>query len=59
MKMEKEKEWTREEVIAFITDEKNEYHCEDCPYNMEYDSYQYRKPCGQWVCWVTAHVREL
>ena len=31
----------------------NEFNCDHCYYNRDYDDFQHRLPCGQWNCWVT------
>ena len=48
----------REQYIAFMYDEINEYNCTECPENRGMDDWQGRYPCGQWHCWVTCHCRQ-
>lgn len=46
---------TNEEYIAFMTNPENANNCKECPGNKGFGSWQDRKPCGQWHCWVVAH----
>lgn len=46
-------------IVAWLYDKKNEYHCNECPYEMEHPAYD-ALPCGQYNCWVTlcaAHAK--
>ena len=47
---------TREEHIAFLYDENNEYCCSRCPENMGLITWQNPLPCGQQNCWVVIHI---
>lgn len=47
-----------EALKQWLVDPDNEENCEECPYNDGYDSFQHRKPCGQWNCWVTILYKE-
>ena len=49
---------TSEETVKFLCDIRNEDNCDECPYNVGADSSQYRKPCGEWYCWVTVHCED-
>lgn len=46
---------TDKEIKKFLADTANVDNCEACPYNEGSDSFQNRKPCGQWNCWVEVH----
>lgn len=53
---------TEAEVKAymdFMYNPKNEFECDKCPENHNFDSWQGRFPCGQWNCWVTCHCKTL
>lgn len=42
--------------IRFMNDKRNECNCEHCPHrNDGFESRYSYHPCGQQVCWVTAH----
>ena len=40
------------EEMDFL-DRNNEFNCEHCYLNRDYDDFQNRLPCGQWHCFVT------
>ena len=42
------------EEMDFL-DRSNEFNCDHCYYNRDYDDFQHRLPCGQWNCWVTIY----
>ena len=42
------------EEMDFL-DRNNEFNCEHCYLNRDYDDFQHRLPCGQWNCWVTIY----
>lgn len=42
-------------IAAWLYDAKNEYNCNECPYEREHSS-QGTLPCGEYNCWVTLHV---
>lgn len=46
---------TKEEYVKFMTSRENVMNCEKCPMNEGFDSWQDRKPCGQFRCWVKIH----
>ena len=48
---EKEKNNMKEEMV--FLDRNNEFNCEHCYLNRDYDDFQHRLPCGQWHCFVT------
>ena len=37
----------------------NEYNCDECPENKDFDDWEGKYPCGQQNCWVTCHCREI
>lgn len=47
-------EQERKDYIAFMYNKDNEYHCADCPENIQS---RVLLPCGQQNCWVTCHVK--
>ena len=48
----------REKYIRFMYDPNNEYCCDDCPENREFDDWEGKLPCGQQCCWVTCHCQQ-
>ena len=48
------------EYISFMCAPENEYNCENCPENHNYDSGGFGNilPCGQFHCWVTCACKE-
>lgn len=45
------------EYNAFFSNEDNEFNCDDCPENRNMKNCNF--PCGQQLCWVTCHLREI
>lgn len=43
------------EYIKFMYNPKNSYNCDECPENINSDSWQGKLPCGQQNCWVDCH----
>lgn len=52
------KEFTKEEITAWLSNSKNIYMCDKCPYNNGTILYGNRKPCGQFNCWVAIHSKK-
>ena len=48
-------ELEKQEYLAFMYDQGNEFNCQNCPENIGADSWQGNLPCGQQNCWVTCH----
>lgn len=49
----------RKKYVKFMYDSKNEYNCDECPENKNFDDWEGKHPCGQQNCWVTCHCREI
>lgn len=47
------------EYVEFMYDSENVHNCENCPENIECDSWGGNLPCGQQRCWVTCHCESL
>lgn len=43
------------EYIEFMCNQENEYMCDACPENRDFDNWQGILPCGQQNCWVKCH----
>ena len=43
------------EYIKFMYNPKNSHNCDECPENINSDSWQGKLPCGQQNCWVDCH----
>lgn len=43
----------RKEYFQFMFNLDNEYKCDRCPENREFDNWEGKLPCGQQNCWVT------
>lgn len=50
---------TQEEYIKFMYNRANEYNCDECPENRDFDDWEGKLPCGQQNCWVTCHCRQV
>jgi len=47
----------RSDYVKFMTNPGNVGRCENCPKNRHFDDWQDRKPCGQYNCWVSVHIK--
>lgn len=45
--------------VEFMYNPENEYNCDECPENKDFDDWEGKYPCGQQNCWVTCHCREI
>lgn len=43
------------EYKKFMNNIENQYNCEKCPENIDFNK---SLPCGQQNCWVTCHCRD-
>ena len=43
------------EYIKFMYNSSNSHNCDECPENINSDSWQGKLPCGQQNCWVDCH----
>lgn len=49
----------RKDYFEFMFNMDNEYKCDHCPENREFDNWEGKLPCGQQNCWVTCHCESL
>lgn len=51
---------TNEEYRKFMYDPQNVMACDKCPENLDMSPWPgFRKPCGQFHCWVSLHLDRL
>ena len=55
----KRSEEERKKYVEFMYNPENEYNCDECPENKDFDDWEGKYPCGQQNCWVTCHCREI
>jgi hypothetical protein len=53
------KSFLRIDCLKFMFNPENIYNCDDCPENRGFDGWENKKPCGQQVCWVISHCRDM
>lgn len=46
----------RKKYVEFMYNPENEYNCDECPENKDFDDWEGKYPCGQQNCWVTLLV---
>lgn len=49
----------RKKYVEFMYNPENEYNCDECPENKDFDDWEGKYPCGQQNCLVTCHCREI
>lgn len=49
----------RKKYVEFMYNPENEFNCDECPENKDFDDWEGKYPCGQQNCWVTCHCREI
>ena len=48
-----------QDYVSFMNNPANSSNCSECPANEDFSEWPgYRKPCGQFHCWVDLHCQD-